>query len=201
MGVAEIAKGGQSNNVSVLSLCDTCYDASARNVIILPNNKNIIMTAEKVREVFKDSVIHIVPTKSMAEGFVALSGIDLRSSCDELITSMNKAVEGVHTGLIARADKTGVYNGIEVNAGDYIGVLDDDIITCASSDLNVCLEKFISTVPDHDKVSKVDIFADNTDDKAIADSLNAKIAEVCPNAEISSCLGGQNIYNYVIAFS
>ena len=201
MGVTKIAKGGQSNNVSVLNLCDTCYDADARNIIILPNNKNIIMTAEKVREVYKDAVIHIVPTKSMAEGFVALSKADLNSSCDDIIFMMNKAIEKVHTGLIAKADKTGVYNGIEVTAGDYIGVLDDDVITCASADLKTCLTMFIPTVPGVDSVAKVSIFADNIDDKTIADGIIADISAVCPSAEISSCLGGQNIYNYVIAFS
>ena len=62
MGVAEICRGGQSNNVSIMNLCDTCNHASAKNIIIMPNNKNIIMTAEKVKEIFKDATIHIVPT-------------------------------------------------------------------------------------------------------------------------------------------
>ena len=201
MGVAEIAKGGQSNNVSVLSLCDTCKNASAKHIIILPNNKNIIMTAEKVREVMKDCEIHIVPTKSMAEGYLALSLVDTCASYQEIEASMNKALEGVHTGLIAKSDKTGVYNGISVTSGDFIGVLDDDIITCASSDLKACLSQFVPTVPDASSCESVMIFADNEEDKGLADSMNGQIKADCPSAEIYSCIGGQNIYNYVIAFS
>ena len=201
MGVAEIAKGGQSNNVSVLSLCDTCKNTSAKHIIILPNNKNIIMTAEKVREVMKDCEIHIIPTKSMAEGYLALSLVDTNASYQEIEASMNKALEGVHTGLIAKADKTGVYNGISVTTGDFIGVLDDDIITCASSDLKECLEKFVPTVPDASTCESVMVFADNEEDKGLADSMNGQIKADCPSAEIYSCIGGQNIYNYVIAFS
>lgn len=201
MGVAEIAKGGQSNNVSVMSLCDTCRDASAKHIIILPNNKNIIMTAEKVREVMKDCEIHIIPTKSMAEGYLALSLVDTNASYQEIEASMNKALEGVHTGLIAKADKTGVYNGINVTAGDFIGVLDDDIITCASSDLKECLSSFVPTVPEVASCESVMIFADNEEDKGLADSINGQIKADCPSAEIYSCIGGQNIYNYVIAFS
>ena len=117
MGVTEIARGGQSNNVSVMSLCETCNHASAKDIIVLPNNKNIIMTAEKVKEIFKDATIHIVPTKSMAEGYLALSLIDINSSCEEIEATMNKALEGVHTGLIAKADKRGTYNGIYVENG------------------------------------------------------------------------------------
>lgn len=204
MGVSEIAKGGQSNNVSVLSLSDSCKNASAKHVIVLPNNKNIIMTAEKVREVMKDSVIHIVPTRSMAEGYLALSSIAsivASASCDEIEKAMNSALESVHTGLIAKADKTGVYNGINVNSGDYIGVLDDDVITSASSDLKECLASFIATVPGIESCKSVKIFADDSNDQALADSMSDSIKEACPEAEILSCLGGQNIYNFVIAFS
>ena len=201
MGVAEVVRGGQSNNISVLSLCDACNNASAKHIIILPNNKNIIMTAEKVKEIFKDATIHIVPTKSMAEGYLALSLIDINSSCEEIEKTMNKALEGVHTGLIAKSDKRGTYNGVYVEAGDYIGVLDDDIITCADKDLKNCLTSFISKVPDADILESVLIFADNDEDKAISDAMNGFIKTKCPSAEIYSCLGGQNIYNYVIAFS
>ena len=201
MGVTEIARGGQSNNVSVQGLTDSCKKASAKHIIILPNNKNIIMTAEKVREVMKDCDIRIIPTKSMAEGYLALSLIDANASVTEIEDAMNKALAGVHTGLIAKADKTGVYNGVDVTAGDFIGVLDDDIITCASSDLKECLESFLPTVPDAASVESVLIFSGNDEDKAISDTLNGKIKECCPQAEIFSCLGGQKIYNYVIAFS
>ena len=199
-GVNEIAKGGQSNNVSVQTLTDACKAASAKNIIILPNNKNIIMTAEKVREVYKDSKISIVPTKSMAEGYLAITLAGTSGSAVENENNMNAALKGVHTGLIAKSDKTGIYNGVDVKAGDYIGVLDDDIITCASSDLKECLASFIPTVPSASTVRSVQIFADTEEDKALSDSMKSDIKAICPNAEISSCVGGQNIYNYVVAF-
>ena len=201
MGVAEVARGGQSDNVSLQDLVDACKKASAKHVILLPNNKNIIMTAEKVREVYKDAVIHIVPTKSMAEGYLALSLIDAGASYEEIEKAMNKALVGVHTGLIAKSDKTGVYNGVDVHAGDYIGVLDDDIITCSDTDLKSCLTKFFPTVPSVTDCESVMVFAGNDSDKALSDAMTADIKSFCPSAEIFSCLGGQKIYNYVIAFS
>ena len=201
MGVTEVARGGQSDNVSLQDLVDACKKASAKHVILLPNNKNIIMTAEKVREVYKDAVIHIVPTKSMAEGYLALSLIDAGDSYEEIEKAMNKALVGVHTGLIAKSDKTGVYNGVDVHAGDYIGVLDDDIITCSDTDLKSCLTKFFPTVPSVTACESVMVFAGNDSDKALSDAMTADIKSFCPSAEIFSCLGGQKIYNYVIAFS
>ena len=201
MGVTEVARGGQSDNVSLQDLVDACKKASAKHIILLPNNKNIIMTAEKVREVYKEAVIHIVPTKSMAEGYLALSLIDAGASYEEIEKAMNKALVGVHTGLIAKSDKTGVYNGVDVHAGDYIGVLDDDIITCSDTDLKACLTKFFPTVPSVTDCESVMVFAGDDSDKALSDAMTADIKSFCPSAEIFSCLGGQNIYNYVIAFS
>ncbi len=201
LGVTEIARGGQSNNVSVQGLTDSCKAAGTKDIIILPNNKNIILTAEKVREVMKDVKIRIIPTKSMAEGYLALSLVNSNASAQEIEVSMIQALQGVHTGLIAKADKTGVYNGISVTAGDFIGVLDDDIITCASSDLKACFEAFLPTVPDAASCKSVHIFTGNAEDKAISDGLEDQIKSCCPGAEIFSCVGGQNIYNYVIAFS
>ena len=201
MGVTEIARGGQSDNLSVKALTEACRKASAKHIILLPNNKNIVMTAEKVREVYKDAVIHIVPTRSMAEGYVALSLIDPSSSCEEIEKTMNKALEGVHTGFIAKADKSGLYHAVRVEVGDYIGVVDDDVITAADPDLKTCLMKFIPTVPGIGDRESVMIFADRIEDKDLADSMTSEINEYCPSAEIYTCLGGQNIYNYVIAFS
>ncbi len=200
-GAAEVARGGQSDNLSLQVLADSCKSAGAKEIILLPNNKNIIMTADKVKEVYKDAVIHIVPTKSMAEGYLAMSSINGKTSVADIEKAMNEALNGVHTGLIAKADKTGVYNGVSVTAGDYIGVLDDDIITCADSDLKSCLVKFIPTVPGAAEYKNVKVFAGNEEDRSLADSTIGDIKEVCSSAEFSTCIGGQNIYNYVIAFS
>lgn len=201
MGVTEVARGGQSDNVSLQDLVDSCKKASAKKIILLPNNKNIIMTADRIKDVIKDSSIKIIPTRSMAEGYIALSLIDADSSAEDIAASMSKALDGVHTGLIAKADKTGVYNGISVNSGDYIGVLDDDIITCADKDLKECLLKFFATVPGASDYESVMLFAGNGDDEALAGTVTAQIKSVCSSSEVFTCLGGQSIYNYVIAFS
>lgn len=201
LGAAQVARGGQSDNLSLQVLVESCKAAGAKDIILLPNNKNIIMTAEKVREVYKEAVIHIVPTKSMAEGFLAMSAFKADSSVADNEKAMNDSLNGVHTGLIAKADKTGVYNGVSVTSGDFIGVLDDDIITCADSDLKTCLVKFVPTVPGCADYKAVKVFAGKEEDKTVADSVMSQIKDICPSAEISSCIGGQNIYNYVIAFS
>lgn len=200
LGVKGIVRGGQSDNVSVQNLLAACKAASAKHIILLPNNKNIIMTAEKVRELCTDSVIHIVPTKSMAEGYCALSLIDPGANCDVIEKTMLESLEGVHTGFVSVADKTGTYNGVEVKAGDHIGVIDDDIIVCSADDAVTALVELTKHIPGIKDVESVTVFA-STDVLVTHVQANARnIKSSCPDAEISAAYGGQGIYDLVVLY-
>ena len=200
LGVKQIVRGGQSDNVSVQNLLNACKAASAKHVILLPNNKNIIMTAEKVRELCTDSVIHIVPTKSMAEGYCALSLIDADAPYDEIEKTMLESLEGVHSGFVSVADKSGVYNGITVNAGDYIGVVDDDVIVSSSKNKKTALKALTAAIPGIGDVEAVTIFCSSYDNISDIEISKAEVSVFCPNAEISVAYGGQEIYDMVILF-
>ena len=200
LGVKEIVRGGQSDNVSVQNLLNACKSASAKHIILLPNNKNIIMTAEKVRELMTDSVIHIVPTKSMAEGYCALSLIDPSADYGTIEKTMLESLEGVHTGFVSVADKSGVYNGVEVKAGDHIGVLDDDIIVCSAGDTVTALIELTKCIPGIKDVEAVTVFA-STD--VLVTHVQGNITGIknsCPYAEISAAYGGQGIYDLVVLY-
>lgn len=200
LGVKGIVRGGQSDNVSVQSLLNACKAASAKHIILLPNNKNIIMTAEKVRELCTESVIHIVPTKSMAEGYCALSLIDSSANCDVIEKTMLESLEGVHTGFVSVADKTGTYNGVEVKAGDHIGVIDDDIIVCSANDPVTALVELTKHIPGIRDVESVTAFA-STD--VLVTHVQGNITAIkksCPDAEISAAYGGQGIYDLVVLY-
>lgn len=200
LGVKEIVRGGQSDNVSVQNLLNACKAAAAKHIILLPNNKNIIMTAEKVRELMTDSVIHIVPTKSMAEGYCALSLIDPSADCTTIEKTMLESLEGVHTGFVSVADKSGVYNGIDVKAGDHIGVIDDDIIVCSADDTVTALIELTKCVPGIKDVEAVTVFASTDVLVTHVQGNMTGIKRSCPDAEISAAYGGQGIYDLVVLY-
>ena len=200
LGVKEIVRGGQSDNVSVQNMLNACKSVSAKHVILLPNNKNIIMTAEKVRELCTESVIHIVPTRSMAEGYCALSLIDSSASYETIEKTMLESLKGVHTGFVSVADKSGVYNGIEVKAGDHIGVLDDDKIVCSASDTIAALKELTKNVPGIAEAESVTIFAGTYVIKSSVESNEYVIKNFCPDAEINVAFGGQGIYDLVVLY-
>ena len=200
LGVKGIVRGGQSDNVSVQNLLGACKAAAAKHVILLPNNKNIIMTAEKVRELCPDTVIHIVPTKSMAEGYCALSLIDANANYDVIEKTMLESLSGVHTGFVSVADKSGTYNGVEVKAGDHIGVIDDDIIVCAANDPVTALTELTKKVPGIADVEAVTVFASNDVLVTHVQAAKTAIKSSCPSAEISAAYGGQGIYDLVVLY-
>ena len=200
LGVKEIVRGGQSDNVSVQNLLNACKSAHANHVILLPNNKNIIMTAEKVRELCTESVVHIVPTKTMAEGYCALSLIDPSASYDEIEKTMLESLEGTHSGIISVADKSGVYNGITVNSGEYIGVVDDDVIVSSAKHKKTALKELTSAIPGIADVEAVTIFCSTYEGVNDIEISKAEIGVYCPNAEISVAYGGQGIYDMVILY-
>lgn len=200
LGVKGIVRGGQSDNVSVQNLLGACKAAAAKHVILLPNNKNIIMTAEKVRELCSDTVIHIVPTKSMAEGYCALSLIDANANYDVIEKTMLESLSGVHTGFVSVADKSGTYNGVEVKAGDHIGVIDDDIIVCAANDPVTALTELTKKVPGIADVEAVTVFASNDVLVTHVQAAKTAIKSSCPSAEISAAYGGQGIYDLVVLY-
>ena len=200
LGVKEIIRGGQSDNVSVQNMLNACKKASAKHVILLPNNKNIIMTAEKVRELCTESVIHIVPTRSMAEGYCALSLIDSSASYEVIEKTMLESLKGVHTGFVSVADKSGVYNGIDVKAGDHIGVLDDDVIVCSASDTIAALKELTKSIPGIAEAESVTIFASTYVIESSVKSNEYVLKNFCPDSEINVAYGGQGIYDLVVLY-
>lgn len=200
LGVKEIVRGGQSQNVSVQVLFNACKAASARHIILLPNNKNIIMTAEKVKEILTDAVVHIVPTKSMAEGYCALSLIDPSADYATIEKTALESLKGVHTGFVSVADKSGTYNGVDVKAGDHIGVVDDDIIVCSANDTITALKELTSKIPGINDAEAVTVFCNTPDTVSAVEGAKKEIMSSCPGAEMSAAFGGQGIYDVVVLY-
>ena len=98
------------------------------------------------------------------------------------------------------ADKSGVYNGIEVKAGDHIGVLDDDKIVCSASDTIAALKELTKNVPGIAEAESVTIFAGTYVIKSSVESNEYVIKNFCPDAEINVAFGGQGIYDLVVLY-
>ena len=140
LGVDVVVSGGQTMNPSTKDLLDAVEAANADNVIILPNNSNIIMTANSAAEL-AEVPCGVVPTKSIPQAFSALFGYDPEAALDENLESMNDAFSEVKTGEVTTAIKDSHDSaGNAIAEGDVIGIADGSIDAVGTSVDKVVLE-------------------------------------------------------------
>ena len=194
-GVKSVINGGQSMNPSVESIVDAINDLNSDNVIILPNNKNIILSAKQAAEIV-DCNVYVVESKTIAEGITATLYYDESLSAEENVNAMKDSLSDVYTIHITNAVKDASIDGLEIKEGDYISVVNDKVI---SKDSN--LDKIIEKSLDNDVIDDADILilyygdslSDSIDD--IVETLENKYSD----KDVQSIYGGQVTYPLIIS--
>jgi uncharacterized protein len=131
LGAQRIVTGGQSMNPSTAQLLDAVQAAPADQVVILPNNKNIIAVAEQVQGQTAKAV-RVVPTRSVTEGFAALLAYDPETDAGHNAEAMSVAAAGVVAGEVTRAVRDSSSEGGPIRQGDYLGLAQDGILAVAA---------------------------------------------------------------------
>ena len=123
IGATAIVSGGQTNNPSVDDFLNAFAQFDAEHIIVLPNNSNIIFTANQAAELYRDCPVHVLPTRSVMEGVAALSmanpGYD---TAQEVLEDMEMGMDGVKTAYVTTAIRDTHMDGVEVKKGQYIGL-------------------------------------------------------------------------------
>ena len=123
IGASHIIDGGQTNNPSVSAFLDAFRTFDAEHIIVLPNNSNIILTANQAAEAYSECDVRVIPTHSIAEGYSALSMMNLWcDTVDELISDMSANLDNVITGSVTTAVRDTHMDGLDVKQGMYIGL-------------------------------------------------------------------------------
>jgi DAK2 domain fusion protein YloV len=134
LGVQGVVTGGQTMNPSTAELLDTVEHVNAHQVVILPNNKNIIPVAQQVDSLTSKTVV-VVPTRSMPEALAALVVYDPEASCADNATAMSAAAESVATGEVTRAVRDTNSDVGAIKEGDWIGLVRGDGIVSVAADV------------------------------------------------------------------
>lgn len=138
LGVELIVDGGQSMNPSAEDLIRAVERSAAPSVVILPNNANVIMTAEQTIDLTGRKV-YVVPTRTIQAGLSAAVAYDKRNPGDVNAEEMGLALESVAAGEVTRAVRDSLVDGIQVKTDDYIGLIDDHVVV-ASRDLEAVMD-------------------------------------------------------------
>ncbi len=195
LGVHAVVAGGQSMNPSTAQMLEAVEATPAEQVVILPNNKNIIPVAEQV-DGLTAKTVRVVPTTGIAEGFAALLAYDPQSTVDANQAAMAEAASAVVAGEVTQAVRDSTWDGGPIRQGDFIGLTRSGIraadatlvgATCALLDAIVGDDHELVTLIEGDGATPADTRA-----------VREWLAEKRPAVEVEVHRGGQPLYPYLV---
>lgn len=195
LGVQHTIHGGQTINPSVSSMLDGIKKVHAKNVIILPNNSNVIFAANQAKGLVETNVT-VIPTTSPAEGISAMLGFNPEESVEINVENMNDNFAGVKTIEVTRAVRNTKMNRMSVKIGDYIAIQGKTLLA-KGEDLNAVVLDSVKQVFDNDCL--IAIYYGKEMSMAEGQELSEEISKVIPDADVTVSNGGQQHYNYIIA--
>lgn len=197
LGVDVVVSGGQTMNPSTKDLLDAAGKVNADAVVILPNNKNIIMAAQSACEL-SESPCAVVPTRSVPEAFAALFGFDESASLEENVESMTEAYAEVKTGEVTTAikDSKDAHDN-PIKEGDVIGIADGAIEAVGSTTEDVVMS-LLDTMEAADADTLTILAGEDLSDDAFA-ALVARIEEAYDELEVDAHRGDQPLYPIVMS--
>ncbi len=199
LGVDVCVDGGQTENPSTEDFINAFKTIDADHIIVLPCNSNIVMAATQAAELYDASKVHVVKAKTIAEGYSAISMMNLSDeNIDRVISEMEDCIRGTKTGLITTATRDVDYDHIKVYKDHYIG-LDRDGITADAPDRLDAFKATLNAIDDIRDREVLTIFYGAAVPETELEGLGAMIEKDFPWMEYGYISGGQAVYDYIFA--
>ncbi len=198
-GVDVIIDGGQSMNPSTEDFIKAFKSLDAENIIVFPNNKNIIMAAKQAATLYKGSNIVVINSTTIPQCYSALTMLDYSSDDLTIIVGNFKAaIDNVSSGEITTSIRRTTINKVIINKGDYIGILDGKLVASSRNEL-MTFKRLLSKVKNiKDKQVLIVICGKNVSDKQ-KEKLQEMVSTWFPYLEMGMIDGGQDIYDYLFS--
>ncbi|HHU32231.1 MAG TPA: DAK2 domain-containing protein [Clostridia bacterium] len=197
LGADLIVHGGQTMNPSTEDLVAGIKEINAKHIFVLPNNKNIILAAEQAKSLLEDVEVHVIPTKKFPQGMTALVAYDPERPIEENEKRMKEAINQVQTGEITYAVRESQYNGLEIQNGELLGIVNANIITKGNNMWDVAKD-LVSSMLDRGG-ELLTVFYGSDIEAEEADDLFKELQKEFPELEIEMHYGGQPLYYYIFA--
>ncbi|MBI2983470.1 MAG: DAK2 domain-containing protein [Chloroflexi bacterium] len=200
-GFAEIARslyatpllGGATMNPSVGELLKAIEDANAEEVVLLPNDKNVILAAREAAR-GTSAKVDVLETKSVAQGMAALVAFDPMRPHEEVVAAMRDAAEGAHGIEVTHATRDATIDGIAVRAGDAIALLDGKLVACGAD----AIDALTDAARRLEDVGIVTLYSGADAGEEDVERAAERLREVLPGAEVEVRRGGQPHYRYIV---
>jgi DAK2 domain fusion protein YloV len=196
LGGNVIVPGGQTMNPSIEQLLHAIDEARADKVIVLPNNKNIILAAEQAQALAEKSV-RVIHTKTVPQGVSALLAYNYGADLDSNARAMERSLEDVRTGEVTTAVRDVSVNSLDVREGQIIGLVDGELVL-AGEDLDTMVLDVLHKM-DAEDAEILTLYCGETVSEENAQELVGRIEATFPQAEVEIVDGGQPHYHYILS--
>ncbi|SIS37788.1 DAK2 domain-containing protein [Salimicrobium flavidum] len=197
LGVSVVIEGGQTMNPSTQDLSEAIEKAHAEYVIILPNNKNIVMSAEQAAELAKEEAT-VVPSKSIPQGMSAMLGFSAEASLEENREIMTDMLKDVKTGQVTYAVRDTKIDGITIEKDHFMGIFDGDITVSHSERIDVAKDLISEMIDEEEDEILTIIYGEEITESELTE-LKAYVEAEFEEMEVEIHDGGQPIYSYIFS--
>ena len=197
LGVDYLIEGGQTMNPSTEDMLNAIEQVNAKNIFILPNNKNIILAANQAKAMTEDKNIIVVPTKTVPQGITAMISYVPEKSAEENEEAMTEGIQMVKTGQVTYAVRDTHIDEKEIHQGDIMGLGDHGLLAVGQDILTVAEETIRAMVDEDSELISIYYGEDMSEEDA--ESLGEKIEQAYPDCDVEVNYGGQPIYYCVVS--
>lgn len=198
MGVDYVVEGGQSMNPAAEDFVKGFDSLNAENIIVFPNNSNIVLTAEQAAKYYDKAKIYVAPSKTLAQGYSALTMLDLSSGdAEQILTEIKGVISNVTTGLVTYSIRNADIEGVHINEGDYIGICNGKIVVSAQTKVEVLKGILENATLDEKEIITI-IYGKDINEEELESTI-AIINELYPSIEVDAICGGQDVYSYILS--
>ncbi len=196
MGCDYIVSGGQTMNPSIEDFVKACEQINADHIIIIPNNKNVLLSAQTAAKVIEDKQVYVLKAKTIAQGYASLTMFDATQNIETNLKDMETHIQSVKTGEVTYAIRPTLNKGAQINKDDFMGIFDDEIKVSSPSRLETVKGLVKAMLDDRSEIITLMIGKD-VDENEVAEV--TQMIEDGYSVELEIIHGGQDIYSYIIS--
>ncbi len=196
LGAGVVIPGGQTMNPSTEEIVKAIEDVHAKNILILPNNGNIVMAAEQAAEIAGDHVV-VVPSKTIPQGLSAILAFNPAHSLKDNAREMTEAMSAVKTGQVTFAVRATTFGDLQIKEGDFIGIAEKEIISAGTDVVTVTKELCGKLLDDESEI--VTLFQGKDRSNEETNELIEQLEAAYPEIEFEVHHGDQPLYSYIVS--
>lgn len=196
LGVDYVIEGGQTMNPSTQDIMECVSKLNAEHIFLLPNNKNIIMSANQAAEI-ADKDVRVIPTTSIPQGITCVTMFNHEAEVNENEEALKETIEMVKTGSVTYAVRDTEMDGIQIKEGDMLGLIEGKIKKVGSSYCDVAEEVLSEMIDDESELITILYGSDVSEDEA--NKFASKIEEKYEDLDVQCYRGAQPLYYFLIS--